>query len=138
MQQEHRHTKPFTCLIADDSHFARHTMAIIISRVGGTVVGEAANGLDALREFSRSRPDLVLLDITMPGLDGISTLDRIMQQDKNAKVIMVSCIGNRDMVGKAVKLGARTFLVKPYSTEYASLVIGELMNGRHRETADEA
>ena len=65
------------------------------------------------REFAGIRPDLVLLDITMPGLDGIDTLGRIMEKDKQAKVVIVSSVGNKEMVWKAMKLGARSFLTNP-------------------------
>jgi two-component system chemotaxis response regulator CheY len=103
-------------------------MANIIAKIGGTVVSEVSNGIDAVSEFARTGPDLVLLDITMPRLDGIDTLGRIMEKDKQAKVVIVSSLGNKDMVWKAMMLGARTFLTKPYNPDYASLIIGDLMS----------
>lgn len=127
MGQDTDQKQGFTCLIADDSEFARRTIANIIAKMGGTVVGEAANGIDAVDEFTRVRPDLVLLDITMPRLDGIDTLGRIMEKDRNAKVIIISSLGNKEMVWKAVNLGARSFLTKPYSADYASLVISSVV-----------
>jgi len=117
----------FTCLIADDSQFARRTIAGVVSKLGGSVVAEASDGVDALEQYERLRPDLVLLDITMPRLDGIGTLGKIMERDKTANVIIISSVGNKDMVWKAISLGAKSFLTKPYSPEYASLIIGDCM-----------
>lgn len=128
MGQDAERKRNFTCLIADDSQFARRALADIISKIGGVVVSEAANGIDAVDEFFRTRPDLVLLDITMPRLDGIDTLGRIMEKDKNAKVIIISSVGNKEMVWKAVKLGARSFLTKPYSADYAGLIISSVIS----------
>jgi two-component system chemotaxis response regulator CheY len=120
-------TQKFTCLIADDSQFARRNIAGVVTRLGGDVVAEAENGIDAVALYSRHRPDLVLLDITMPKLDGIGTLQNIMEHDQNAKVVIISSLGNKEMVWKAISLGAKSFLTKPYSPDYAALIIGDLV-----------
>lgn len=121
---------PFTCLVADDSQFARRNIGGIISRMGGTVVGEAADGIEAVVLYGKLRPDLVILDITMPQLDGIATLGKIMEQDKNAKVVIISALGNKDMVWKAITLGAKSFITKPYTPEYAAMIIQDILRGR--------
>ncbi len=121
--------KSFTCLIADDSQFARRNNAAIITKLGGSVVGEAKNGVEAVELYTKLHPDLVLLDITMPQLDGIGTLRNIMEKDKQAKVVIISSLGNKEMVWKAIGLGAKSFLTKPYSAEYAALVIGDIVRG---------
>jgi two-component system chemotaxis response regulator CheY len=120
---------PFKCLIADDSQFARKNIANIIMKLGGDVVAEAANGTEAVELYARHRPDLVLLDITMPQLDGVDTLRRIMEQDKNAKVVVVSSLGGKEMIWKAISLGARSFVTKPFSPEYASMIIEDVVRG---------
>jgi two-component system chemotaxis response regulator CheY len=122
----------FTCLIADDSQFARRNIAGVVTRLGGDIVAEAENGVDAFALYSRHRPDLVLLDITMPELDGIGTLRNIMEHDRNAKVVIISSLGNKDMVWKAISLGAKSFLTKPYSPDYAALIIGDLVGAAGR------
>jgi two-component system chemotaxis response regulator CheY len=115
--------KGFKCLIADDSEFARKNLAKIVSAAGGDVVGEAKTGDEAVELYSRHNPDLVLLDITMPVLDGVDALRKIMDANKDAKVIMISSIGHKEMVWKALYLGAKHFVTKPYSPEYVSTII---------------
>ncbi len=119
--------RAFRCLVADDSAFARRNIATVLEKLGGNVVGEASNGLEALALFGTLHPDLVLLDITMPQLDGVETLRRIIEQDRNARVIMVSSIGHKEMVWKAICLGAKSFVTKPYDPEYAGMIIRDVV-----------
>ncbi|HSQ78019.1 MAG TPA: response regulator [Nitrospirota bacterium] len=119
--------KEFRCLVADDSAFARKNIAQVLEKLGGSVVGEASNGLEALALYGSLHPDLVLLDITMPQLDGVETLRQIIEQDKNARVIMVSSIGHKEMVWKAICLGAKSFVTKPYDPDYAGMIIQEVV-----------
>jgi two-component system chemotaxis response regulator CheY len=120
----------FRCLVADDSEYARGNIARVIGKLGGTVVGEARSGREAVELFDGLRPDLVLLDITMPELDGVEALRRIRGRDGAARVIMVSSLGHKDMVWQAMRLGARHFITKPFTPEYASLVIRSVLDGR--------
>lgn len=113
----------FSCVIADDSEFSRKTMAGIVSRIGGEIVGEAANGLEALSLFKSLRPDVVLLDITMPEMDGVEALSKIIEQDALAKVIIVSSIGHKEMVWKAITIGAKHYVTKPYNSDYVGMII---------------
>ncbi len=129
MAQNIERGQPFTCLVVDDSQFARRNNAAIVAKLGGSVVGEAKNGIEAVELYGKLRPDVVLLDITMPQLDGIETLKSIMAQDRNAKVVIISSLGNKEMVWKAVSLGAKSFLTKPYSADYAALVIADVVRG---------
>lgn len=121
--------KTFRCLIADDSEFARKNIARIIAMMGGDVVGEAKNGLEATELYARLSPDLVLLDITMPELDGIDALRSIMEKNRNAAVIIVSSLGNKEMVWKALCLGAKHYVTKPYNPEYAQMIIKSVIDG---------
>jgi two-component system chemotaxis response regulator CheY len=123
--------KAFNCLIADDSAFARKNIGNIVSMLGGVVVGEATNGNEAVSLYFELIPDLVLLDITMPELDGVETLRRIMLKDDSAKVIIVSSIGHKEMVWKAITLGAKHFITKPFNEGYARTIIQSvLQNGK--------
>jgi two-component system chemotaxis response regulator CheY len=123
--------REFKCLIADDSAFARKNIANIVSTMGGTVVGEAVNGLEAVDQYFELSPDVVLLDITMPELDGVETLRRIMAKDDTAKVIIVSSIGHKEMVWKAITIGAKHFISKPFEANYAiSIIRSVLKNGK--------
>jgi len=119
----------FRCLVADDSEFARRYLARIVEKIGGNVVGEAESGDEAVAAFGRLRPDLVFLDVTMPVLDGVEALRQIKVRDQGAKVIMVSALGHKEMVWKAICLGARHYITKPYTPEYAGLVIRSVLAG---------
>lgn len=119
----------FRCLVADDSEFARSNVARVVAKLGGAVVGEASSGHEAVALFRTLRPDLVLLDITMPELDGVEALREIRALDAEAKVIMVSSLGHKDMVWKAMQLGAKHFITKPFTPEYAGLVIASVLAG---------
>ncbi len=119
--------KEFRCLVADDSVFARRNLTSVLEKLGGSVVGEASNGLEALSLYGTLHPDLVLLDITMPQLDGVETLRRIIEQDKNARVIIVSSMGHKEMVWKAISLGAKSFVTKPFDPVHAGMIIQDVV-----------
>lgn len=122
----------FSCIIADDSKFARLNIGKVVSATGGYIVGEASNGIEAVELFNRLHPDLVFLDITMPELDGLDTLRRIMEVDKSAKVIMVSSLGHKEMLWKAMCLGANHYITKPFKPGYARMII-ESVVGTEKE-----
>ncbi|TAN41901.1 MAG: response regulator [Nitrospirae bacterium] len=124
-----RETKEFTCLVADDSEFARRTLARVVTTIGGNVVAEASNGQEAVDLFKKLKPDLVLLDVTMPVLDGVDTLRRILEVNGLARVIMVSAVGHREMIWKAICIGAKHYVTKPYSPDYAGMIIRSVLNG---------
>ncbi|HHO81370.1 MAG TPA: response regulator [Bacillaceae bacterium] len=104
-------------LIVDDAAFMRMMLKDILKRGGYEVVGEAANGVEAVALYRELRPDLVTMDITMPEMDGISALKEIRTLDTEAKVIMVSAMGQQAMVIEAIQSGARDFIVKPFQAE---------------------
>ncbi len=122
--------KGFRCVVADDSAFARKCIASVLEKIGGSVVAEATNGLEAIELYSRHQPDLVLLDIIMPQLDGVEALRQIIDLDKTAKVIIVSSLGDKEMVWKALCLGAKSFVTKPYNPLFAGMVISDVVSGR--------
>ncbi len=122
--------KECRCIIADDSAFARRNLSSVLEKIGVSVVGEASNGLETLSLYGSLHPDLVLLDITMPQLDGVETLRRIIEQDKNARVIIVSSIGHKEMVWKAICLGAKSFVTKPFDPDHAGKIIQDVVS-RH-------
>ena len=113
----------FRCLIADDSEFARKNIGKIIASLGGTIIGEASNGNEAVSMYGGLRPDLVLMDVTMPELDGVSALRTILAMDVAAKVIIVSAVGHKEMIWKALCIGAKHYITKPYDPDYAGIII---------------
>ena len=101
-------------LIVDDAVFIRLTLKTMLERNGYQVVGEAANGLEAIAKYSELKPDLVTMDITMPQMDGITALKAIKKIDPNAKVIMLSALGQESALKEAILSGASQFIVKPF------------------------
>lgn len=101
-------------LVVDDAAFMRASIRIMLEKNGFHVVGEAENGLAAIEKYKELKPDIVTMDITMPELDGIGALKAIRQHDPEAKVIMVSAMGQEPMVMDAVVSGAKSFIVKPF------------------------
>jgi two-component system chemotaxis response regulator CheY len=110
---------PYKILIVDDSMFVRKQLAQILTSEGFDVIDQAVDGEDGVNKFKEHHPkvDLVTLDITMPKLDGIGVLEKIMEFDKTAKVVMISALGKQDLVKQALVLGAKNYIVKPLDRE---------------------
>ena len=104
-------------LICDDAAFMRMMIKDILSKNGYTVAGEAENGVKAVEKYNELKPDLVLMDITMPEMDGIQALKNIKASDSSAKVIMCSAMGQQAMVIESIQAGAKDFIVKPFQAE---------------------
>lgn len=104
-------------LICDDAAFMRMMIKDILTKNGYNVVGEAENGKIAVDKYTELSPDLVLLDITMPEMDGIGALKAIKEKDPNACVIMCSAMGQQAMVIESIQSGAKDFIVKPFQAE---------------------
>lgn len=104
-------------LVVDDAAFMRMTIKKMIESDGYTVVGEAENGVEAVQKYMELQPDAVLLDITMPEMNGVDALKRIKEFDPKAKVIICSAMGQQAMVAQAVQSGAKDFIVKPFEKD---------------------
>lgn len=101
-------------LLVDDAAFMRLTLKQMIEAHGYSVAGEAANGKEAVRKFIEVKPDVVMLDITMPEMDGIEALKHIKEADSKAKIIICSAMGQQTMIAQAIEYGAKDFVVKPF------------------------
>ena len=106
---------PYRVLVVDDSMFIAKQLGQIFTSEGFEVAATAGDGSQGLERYKELHPniDLVTLDITMPVMDGISALERILEFDKNANVIMVSALGKEDVVKKCLLMGAKSYIVKP-------------------------
>ena len=104
-------------MLVDDAAFMRMMIKDILTKNGYNVVGEAENGLKAVEKYNELKPDLVLMDITMPELDGIGALKKIKEADSNALIIMCSAMGQQAMVIESIQSGARDFIVKPFNQD---------------------
>ena len=106
-----------TILIADDLSFMRMIQKEILTERGYTVVGEAADGAEAVEKYRTLHPNLVLLDITMPNMNGLEAMRRIFAFDPKAKVIMCSALGQQNLIVEAIRAGVKDFIVKPFKPE---------------------
>lgn len=104
-------------LIVDDAAFMRMMIKDILTKNGYNVIGEAENGAKAFEKYNELKPDLVLMDITMPEVDGIAALKKIRGADPNALVIMCSAMGQQAMVIESIQAGAKDFIVKPFQPD---------------------
>jgi len=104
-------------LIVDDAAFMRMMIKNVLTQNGYEVTGEASNGQEALVLYEKVKPDLVTLDITMPEMDGIQTLKELLKMDPSANVIMVTAMGQQQLVIEAIQVGAKDFVVKPFQPD---------------------
>jgi two-component system chemotaxis response regulator CheY len=114
-------------LIVDDAAFMRMMIKDILSKNGYEIVGEAADGAQAVEQYKEHHPDLVTMDITMPEMDGITALKEIKKLNPNAKVIMCSAMGQQAMVIDAIQAGAKDFIVKPFQADRVLEAIGKTL-----------
>lgn len=104
-------------LIVDDLSFMRSAIREILESAEIIVAGEAEDGLQGVKMYGNLLPDVVLMDITMPNLDGLSALKRIRRHDPHARVVMCSSLGQERYILRAIQLGARDFIVKPFKPQ---------------------
>jgi len=103
-------------MVVDDAEFTRKMLTLEVEQAGYKVVAEAENGLDAVDLYKIHQPDIVTMDIVMPGMGGIEAVKKIIEIDPNAKIVMLSSMGVGASVQEAVVAGAKNFILKPYST----------------------
>lgn len=101
-------------LIVDDSLAIRMILRTILESAGHEVVAEAADGRRALIEYCKHKPDLVTMDMNMPGMAGLEAIEQLMQIDPEVLVLVVSALATKQMILDAMKLGAKNFLLKPF------------------------
>ena len=116
-------------LIVDDSLMMRNMIRNILEKAGYNVIAEAQNGVEAIQKYKLTKPDLVTMDLTMPEMNGIQALSALKKIDKNARVVMLTALGQREMVIDAISLGAKDFIVKPFEAEKLITSIKKGLNG---------
>lgn len=110
-------------LIVDDSLFMRRMLKNILVEANYAVIIEAENGIEAIEKYKIFSPEIVLMDVTMPELNGVEALKEIIKIDRNAKVIMCTALGGQKaIIQESIKNGARDFIVKPYFHNLVSIV----------------
>lgn len=115
-------------MIVDDSHMARTVLKDLLERNGYSVIAEATNGREAVEIFHDNFPDLITLDITMPEMDGVECLKRILDIDPDQKVVMITAAGQQSKVVEALKLGAKQFITKPFEKDVVLRSIREVLD----------
>lgn len=110
-------------MLVDDSAFMRNMLKKLVEESGGSVVGEAGDGGEAITKYSELKPNLVFMDIMMPNVNGIEALKGIMASDKTAKIIMCTSVGQEKVVNEAVEAGASDFVVKPFTKDDIDSII---------------
>ncbi len=113
-------------LVVDDAQFMRMRISRLLMAEGHQIL-EADDGSNAIAVYKSSRPDIVLMDVTMPKMDGLSALRHIREYDPQAKVVMLTALGLESVVLEAVKAGAKDFIVKPFELPRVLSTINKLM-----------
>jgi two-component system chemotaxis response regulator CheY len=116
-------------MIVDDSIFQRKNLRKMVSLMGWEVVVEASNGREAVELYPNFKPDLVLMDLVMPEMEGVEAVEKILEMDKEAKIVVVSSLGYDEITSKALSLGARQFLTKPVDINQMANVIKSVLEG---------
>ncbi|WP_010300579.1 response regulator [Kurthia senegalensis] len=106
-----------TVLVVDDTLFIRETIKRMIAGQGFDVIGEAENGEEAIEQYKKLHPDIVTMDITMPIKNGLEATKAIYEYDKNAKIVVITAVGQQKNVVKALKNGAKDFMTKPFDQQ---------------------
>lgn len=114
-------------LVVDDAIFMRMKLKDILEKGGYEVIAEASNGIEAIEKFKTEKPDIVTMDITMPEMDGVTSLKSIREIDPSAKVIMCSAMGQQSMVMDAIQAGAVDFIVKPFDNDRVIQSLSKIM-----------
>jgi two-component system chemotaxis response regulator CheY len=104
-------------VLADDLSFMRMVQKEILEEKGYEIAGEAADGIEAVERYITLRPDVIVLDITMPNMNGLDAMHKIFEHDRSAKIIICSALGQQQLIVEAIKAGVKDFIVKPFKPE---------------------
>lgn len=115
-------------LVTDDAMFMRLMIKTTLSEGGHEIVAEASNGKEAVEQYNKYLPDVVTMDITMPGMDGIEAVKAIVTKHPDAKIMMCSALGQESLVIDAIKAGAKSFVVKPFQKDRVLEAIAKLLS----------
>lgn len=116
-------------LIIDDQRIMRLVLASILYDTGIKVLGQASNGLEALELYTQLRPMVVLLDLLMPVMDGFTTMEKLLAYDPKVNIVICSSMQHKFYISRALKQGAKDFLVKPFRKEQVQAAVNKLMVG---------
>ncbi len=112
-----------TAMICDDAQFMRAVIKQVLIEKGFEVVGEAESGQEAIERYAELKPDLVTMDVVMPGMSGIEAVRAIIRHDPAARVVVCSAVGQKKLIVEALEAGARSFVVKPFQPQQLMEVV---------------
>ena len=115
-------------LLVDDAAFMRMMLKDTLTKNGFTNIIEAADGVEAVEKYNAEKPDLVIMDITMPNMNGLEALKKIKEGDSGATVVICSAMGQESMVVESIKYGAKDFIVKPFKTDRILKTVDTILN----------
>lgn len=115
-------------MLVDDAAFMRMNLKSILEKEEHKIIAEAENGKEAVEQFRNKEPELTILDITMPEMDGLEALKKIKKIDDDARIIMCSAMGQQNMVIEAIESGAKDFVVKPFKPKRVLEAINKAIN----------
>lgn len=115
-------------LITDDAMFMRLMIKTTLSEGGHEIVAEATNGREAVEQYEKHLPDFVTMDITMPEMDGIEAVKRIVRAHPDAKIMMCSAMGQESLVAEAIQAGAKSFVIKPFLRDKVLEEVAKLLS----------
>jgi two-component system chemotaxis response regulator CheY len=116
-------------LIVDDAVVMRMMIKDILSKNGFEIVGEAQNGAEAVEKYKDLRPDVVTMDMVMPGIDGIAAVKRIVSEDPGAKILMCTSLGQEALLNEAMQAGAKSYITKPFQPSKILESIEKVLGG---------
>lgn len=116
-------------LVVDDAAFMRLSIKQILEKNGHKMIAEAADGKEAIVKYTEYKPDVTILDITMPEMSGLDALAHIKQCDPNARVVICSALGQQEQLAKAIELGAKDFIVKPFDPDRMIAALNKVLEG---------
>ncbi|MBN2554191.1 MAG: response regulator [Spirochaetales bacterium] len=119
----------FSVLLADDLYFMRMVQKEVLEAKGFKIVGEASTGTEAVARYQEMRPDIVVLDITMPEMNGLEAMKKIFEIDPQARIIICSAIGQQNLIVDAINSGIKDFIVKPFKPERLLSAINKALEG---------
>jgi len=114
-------------LIADDAMFMRKTIRMALEKEGYSVIGEAVDGEDTILKYKELSPDLIILDITMPGMNGLDALKILKDINPAVRIIICSAMGQPGMVVQAIESGAENFIVKPFEAAHLVAAVKKVL-----------
>jgi len=113
-------------MVVDDAMFMRASLKMMLEKNGYEIAAEAENGAIAVQKYKEIKPDFVTMDITMPEMDGLQALKLIRQYDSDAKIVIVSAMGQEPVVKEAILSGAKSFIVKPFKEDFVLKTLSSL------------